>query len=84
MAVLAFRRDRLSAESGVTVGVADGNNSGEEDGLTEGRENSSEDFGGQVSFGTEILPFARFGGGESLVAGEDNGMAEKVWFGFFV
>ena len=41
-------------------------------GLEREGKKSSADLGGKVSLGTEILPCARFGGGESLVAGEDN------------
>ena len=79
MVAFAFRRDRFGAESPVagsftgsfSAGVAAGNNSGEEDGLREGREKVlSRFFWGKVSLGTEILPCARFGGGESLVAVE--------------
>ena len=39
---------------------------------------SVEDFFGKVSRGTEILPYARFGGGESLVAGEDDVTVQEV------
>ena len=39
-------------------------------GLEREGKKSSADFLGKVSLGTEILPCARFGGGESLVAGE--------------
>ena len=42
---------------------------------------SSEDFSENISCGTEILPYARFGGDVFLVAGEDDGtvlFVEKV------
>ena len=39
-------------------------------GLEREGKKSSSDFLGKVSLGTDILPCARFGGGESLVAGE--------------
>ena len=39
-------------------------------GLEREGKKSSADFWGKVSLGTEIFPFARFGGGKSLVAGE--------------
>ena len=41
--------------------------------LERGGIKSSEDFLGKVSHETEILPYARFGGDEFLVAGEDDG-----------
>ena len=90
MVVFAFHRDCLGGESavagsvtgsfsaGVTAGDAAGNNSGEEDGLREGREKVLIRFLGKVSLGTEILPCARFGGGESLVAGEGDVTVQAI------
>ena len=42
-------------------------------GLERGGIKFSEDFSGKVSRRTEILLYARFGGDQSLVAGEDDG-----------
>ena len=41
---------------------------------------SSKDFFGKVSHGTEILLYARFGGGKFLVAGEDDVTVQDVLF----
>ena len=54
-----------------STGAAARNNSGEEDGLREGREKSSADFFGRVFLGTGTLLYAIFDGDEFLVAGED-------------
>ena len=90
LVTFAFRRDRFGAESavagsvtgsfsaGVAAGVVAGNNSGEEDGLREGREKVLSRFWGKVSLGTEILRYARFGGGESFVAGEGDVTVQRI------
>ena len=47
-------------------------------GLEREGKKSSADFLGKVSLGTEILPCARFGGGESLVAGEGDVTVQAI------
>ena len=87
MVAFAFRRDCFGAESavagsvtgsfsaGVAAGVAAGNNSGE-DGLREGREKVlSRFFWESLSWD---LPYARFGGGESFVAGEGDVTVQRI------
>ena len=90
MVAFTFRRDRFGAESavagsvtgsfsaGVAAGVAAGNNSGEGDGLREGREKVLSRFLGKVSLGTEILPCAKFGESEFLVAGEGDVTVQRI------
>ena len=83
MAALACRQDLFGLESigsgfdSFSTGVATGNSSREEGGLSEkGGSKSSKDFFGRVSRGTVILLYVIFGGGESLVAGDITGCGD--------
>ena len=47
-------------------------------GLEREGKKSSADFWGKVSLGTEILPYARFGGGKFFVAGEGDVTVQRI------